>query len=80
VASTLDDPLHMNEKTAYLAMFDFVERHYRITGSDAFGALLGSMALLDDGGTADPAIWGEWLACVERARKGAVDAQQQLKP
>jgi hypothetical protein len=30
--------------------------------------MLGDMSLLPDGGTADPAIWGDWLKCVKEIK------------
>ena len=71
----------MNEsdaKKAYLAMFSFLENHWIRTKSDELGALLGSMSLLPDGGTADPAVWQEWIRALERSETGEVDAQLRL--
>jgi hypothetical protein len=63
---------------AYLAMFAFIEKRYRLTSSDDLGAFLGSMSLLFTGGTADPAIQYDWEEAVELARAGKVDAMQRL--
>ncbi len=52
--------------TAYAAMFEFLAQHYERTGSDDLGALLGSMSLLDDNSPADPALWLDWMGCVEK--------------
>jgi hypothetical protein len=60
-------------KIAYAAMFAFIEDEHRQTNSDELGALLGSMSLLNDGSTVDPAVWSAWLAAVERAESGSVD-------
>ena len=30
------------------------------------GALLGSLQLLEDGKPADPAMWHDWLQCIEK--------------
>ena len=68
----------MNETTtkeAYLAMFSFLENYYELTKSDDIGSLLGSMSLLQGGGTADPAIWKEWLEAIARMEKGKVDVE-----
>ena len=46
-------------------MTAFLEKYYESTKSDDVGALLGSMIFLEDGGTADPAVWGEWLEAVQ---------------
>ena len=66
-------------KEAYAAMFAFLEQRYNWTKSDAIGSMLGDMSLLSDGGTADPATWGDWLKCVEAAKNGKVDLQLHLK-
>lgn len=55
-------------KLAYAAMFEFLVAYYDRTSSNEVGALLGSMSLLPDGGTADPAIWEEWLESIEKAK------------
>ena len=41
---------------AYRAMVLFLERQYALGASDQLGALLGAMALLEDGSPADPAL------------------------
>jgi hypothetical protein len=46
---------------AYAAMTMFSEAHYRRTGSDDIGGLLGDMAMRDDDTTADAAMWADWL-------------------
>lgn len=58
----------MNEKNAFEAMRLFLEAFYERTKSDDVGALLGDLRLLDDGKTADPAAWSDWLDCVEKVR------------
>ncbi len=69
----------LSTKEAYLAMFAFLEHRYGMTTSDDIGALLGNMALLNDGGTADPAVWADWLDAVEKASSGGVSADLGLK-
>lgn len=70
---------NLSTKDAYLAMFAFLEHRYDMTKSDDLGALLGSMALLKDGGTADSAIWADWLEAVDKASSGRVGADLELK-
>lgn len=60
-------------------MFTFLEKHYEMTRSDDLGALLGSMTLLTDGKTADPAIWEDWREAVKKAQTGEVNANMELK-
>jgi hypothetical protein len=64
----------LTTQEAYFAMFEFIVELYRRTNSDDLGSLLGDLSLLSDGTTADPAAWGDWLKCVEKARRGGVDA------
>ncbi|MEO1211089.1 MAG: hypothetical protein AAFX78_16305 [Cyanobacteria bacterium J06638_20] len=68
----------LNEKDAYLAMFSFLENLYKRTKSDDLGGLLGGMSLLEDGSPADPAMWNDWLASLERLQNGEVDASLRL--
>ncbi|MFP3709937.1 hypothetical protein SB783_38645 [Paraburkholderia sp. SIMBA_009] len=65
---------------AYLSMFEFIVELYQRTKSDDLGAILGDLSLLEDGTTADPAAWGDWLRCVEKARRGGVDASLVITP
>ena len=54
----------LTEQQAYRAMLKFLERHYDRTESEDVAALLGSVSLLDDGGSADAAALEEWRECV----------------
>ena len=58
----------LTEKQAFLAMVSFLERYYEQTKSDEIGALLGSLQLLDDEITADPAMWDDWLKIVQKTK------------
>jgi hypothetical protein len=49
-------------------MIEFLAEFYDRTQADDVGALLGSVCLLEDGVTADSAMWGEWLASIESAK------------
>jgi hypothetical protein len=53
----------MTEQQAYRAMLKFLERHYDSTGADDIASLLGSMSLLNDGQSADPAMRKDWHRC-----------------
>jgi hypothetical protein len=72
------DQLTLQE--AYLSMFEFIVELYNRTKSDELGALLGDLSLLDDGSTADPAAWEDWLRCVEKARQNKIDANLKINP
>ena len=68
----------MTEKEAYAAMYAYLVMVYQRTKSDDIGSLLGDMSTLPDGETADPAVWHEWLKCVEKAKQGEVDTRLNL--
>jgi hypothetical protein len=55
---------------AYRAMFRFLEVYYDRTGSDQLGALLGGLAIDEDGQPMDPAAWEDWLAAVDDVMRG----------
>lgn len=57
---------NLTEKQAFLAMVFFLEEYYQQTESHDVGALLGSLQLLEDGMTADPAMWYDWLGVINR--------------
>jgi len=56
----------------FAAMRQFLEDYYEQTHSDDIGALLGDLQILEDGMTADPAVWDDWLACVNQVEMKAV--------
>lgn len=70
---------NLSEHEAYAAMFAFLDDRYQLTKSDDLGALLGSMSLLPSGGTADPAIWEDWLNAIKKAESGHVRVEMELK-
>jgi len=69
----------LSEQEAYAAMFAFLEHRYKLTQSDDLGALLGSMSLLPNGGTADPAIWQDWCNAIKEAISNGVRLNLELK-
>ena len=76
----------LDERTAYLAMFEFLRRHYERTGHpDEIGSLLGSLSLLNDEESADPASMQDWrdaIECVlksESSSEGYRDADFRLE-
>lgn len=70
--------MRLTEKEAYLAMFYYLEHLYDLTGSDYLGGLLGSMMLLEENVTADPALWKNWQNAVEKALEGSGDQSIKL--
>jgi hypothetical protein len=67
--------INLTEKEAYTAMYAYLVKIYEITKSDDLGSLLGSMSTLANGETADPAIWDDWLKCIEEVKKGKVNIE-----
>ena len=63
----------LTEKEAYEAMYAYLLKIYEITKSDELGELLGSMSTLPDGKTADPAIWNDWVKCIDDVKQGKVN-------
>lgn len=57
----------MTDRQALKAMVLFLERYFERTHSDDVGALLSDLLILDDGLTADPAAWADWLECIREA-------------
>jgi hypothetical protein len=52
---------------AYKAMFAFICSYYFRKGEpDELGSLLGDIQLWEDGTTADPASWYDWLKAVDK--------------
>jgi hypothetical protein len=70
--------MNLTGKQAYLAMFSFLEAEYLLTSSDEIGGLLGSMSLLPDGSTADPAVKDQWKEAVDHALRGEVNTALTL--
>ncbi len=56
----------LTEKQAFKAMVLFLEGFYERTNSDDVGGLLSDLILLEDGSTADPAAWDDWMKCVHK--------------
>jgi len=76
--NTSNNPLTIDE--AYLAMYEILLSVWKRTQDDELGNLLGDMSLLENGKTADPATWGDWIKCVEKVKTGEVDALLHITP
>jgi len=63
---------------AYTAMYAYLVELYERFGFDQLGGILSGMSLLEDGATADPAIWNDWLRAVEKAKQGNVDPNLRI--
>lgn len=71
--------IHLTEKEAYAAMYEYLVTVYERTQSDDLGGLLGDMSTIGDGETADPAVWFEWLECINRVKQGQVDTNLRIQ-
>jgi hypothetical protein len=52
---------------AFKAMVFILEAPYAHTKSEDVGGLLGDLMRRQDGSTADPAAWSDWIQSVEKA-------------
>ena len=59
------EKMQLTVEEAYRSMVVFLEMHYARTNSDDIGSLLGDLILLEDGSTADPAMWKDWLDSIQ---------------
>lgn len=50
---------------ALTATIELLTKYWERGRSDEIGALLGSLAIQPDGRCADPALWNDWLSCVD---------------
>ncbi|NRT73605.1 hypothetical protein [Clostridium beijerinckii] len=62
------DNMNLTIEEAYKSMVNFLEKYYQRTNSDDIGGLLGDIMLIDEGITADPASWDDWLESVGRIK------------
>ncbi|MBD2310801.1 hypothetical protein H6G20_03785 [Desertifilum sp. FACHB-1129] len=65
--------INLTEKEAYAAMYAYLDAVYERTKLNDLGGLLGDMSTLEDGTTADPAVWHEWLRCVNQVKQSQID-------
>jgi hypothetical protein len=64
---------------AYSAAYQFLLIHYRRFGVQSdIGVVLGEMQIHSDGLTMDPAVWSDWLKCVDQAKSGEADIRLLL--
>ncbi len=71
--------INLTEKEAYAAMYAYLDTVYDRTKSDDLGGLLGGMSTVGDCETADPAVWHEWLECVEQVKQNKVDTSLKFQ-
>lgn len=63
-----DDKLTVLE--GFQAMYAYLEAHYSRVKADEIASVLSDMSTLEDGSTADPAAWKDWLDAVKLAKQG----------
>ncbi len=78
INSMIDEKTKLTLQEAYAAMYKFLEHEYEMTGSDEIGGMLSSMSFLDDGGTADPAVWSDWIQAAEKVISGDDDIKLHI--
>lgn len=71
--------INLTEKEAYAAMYAYLVTVYDRTQSDDLGGLLGDMSTVGDGETADPAVWHEWLRCVNQVKQSKIDTSLRIQ-
>lgn len=64
---------------SFYTMHLFLEEYFYASSSDSIGALLGCMCFLDDGETADPALWEDWRQIVGNDPISLMQAFQAMK-
>jgi hypothetical protein len=72
------EDVKITKEEAFLAMYAFLEKYYALTSSDDVGGLLGSLSMLPDGNSADPAVREDWEESIEKVLAGKVDASSQI--
>ena len=73
------EDVKITKEEAFLAMYAFLEKHYALTSSDDVGALLGSLSLLPDGNSADPAVREDWEESIEKVKAEKVDERSRIR-
>jgi hypothetical protein len=56
----------LTEKQAFEAMVLFLEDFYQRTQANEIGGLLSDLLMAENGTTADPAAWQDWMDCVQQ--------------
>jgi hypothetical protein len=73
------DKLLLTPIQSFYAMELFLEDYFRHTSSDSIGALLSCMQFLNDGQTADPALWEDWCEIVGHEPINYMQAFQSMR-
>jgi hypothetical protein len=72
----------LTSEQAYKAMVLFLQEYWERGNrtDEDIAVLLGSMSLLEDGSSADPAMLCDWQSCVARVLRGEADIRLKLNP
>ena len=65
---TMSNQQQLTSKEALAAMVDFLEKYYERTGSNDIACILSDLKILDDGKTADPAAWNDWMESIKKSK------------
>jgi hypothetical protein len=69
----------LEPEPAYLAMFAFLDEHWERAGRpDELGGLLSIMIYKPGLGSADPAMWHDWLAAIRKVQKSVPGAGEPM--
>jgi len=60
--------MKITQLQAYNSMYKLLEDYYKKTKNEDIMSLLPGMVFLADGGTADPAVWEDWLKAIENKK------------
>lgn len=69
----------LTQEQAYEAMFHFLEELYNNGFEEELGGILGSLSLLEDGESADPAMIQDWESAVKKVLRGKSKGDLELK-
>ncbi len=77
-----DEEKTLTAKEAYLAMFEYLNIHYKRFPAEQeaqIAIVLGELSLMQDGMPVDPAAWSDWEECIKKAKTDQVDSGFELK-
>lgn len=64
--SEIDKEYLVDEQDALIDMYYLLKDYYDETKLDEIGSLLGDIVLFENGTTADPAAWQDWISVVNK--------------
>lgn len=66
----------LSEAEAYDAMLEFLTNYFRETTLEEVGLLLSELEWEEDGQTADPGSWSDWLSAVQTVVSARSESSQ----